>query len=111
MLPRSESSKKPWSRLLACTAGTCTPAAANSAALLFGGAVAFVQDKMLLPTYDVFDEARYFSPAQQQKVWPFCGRQWALTICEDVWWPEAPAMAKAARISASWRKARAARSR
>src|SRR3990172_5921569 len=59
--------------------------ACNSAALLAGGQVRFVQSKMLLPTYDVFDEARYFAPAQQQTVLPLCGRQWALTICEDVW--------------------------
>ena len=59
--------------------------ACNSAALLAGGQVRFVQSKMLLPTYDVFDEARYFAPAQQQAVLPLCGRQWALTICEDVW--------------------------
>ena len=59
--------------------------AANSAAWLAGGEVRFVQSKMLLPTYDVFDEARTFAPAQQQTVWPFCGRQWAVTICEDIW--------------------------
>ncbi|MBI4442368.1 MAG: NAD+ synthase [Acidobacteria bacterium] len=59
--------------------------ACNSAALLAGGQVRFVQSKMLLPTYDVFDEARYFAPAHQQTVLPLCGRQWALTICEDVW--------------------------
>ncbi len=59
--------------------------AENSAAWLSGGQVRFVQSKMLLPTYDVFDEARYFSPAQQQTVWPFCGRQWAVTVCEDIW--------------------------
>src|SRR3972149_6930144 len=59
--------------------------ACNSAALLAGGQVRFVQSKMLFPTYDVFDEARYFAPAQQQAVLPLCGRQWALTICEDVW--------------------------
>ena len=59
--------------------------ASNSAAWLAGGQVRFVQTKMLLPNYDVFDEARYFSPAQQQSVWPFCGRQWAVTICEDIW--------------------------
>ena len=60
-------------------------AASNSAALLGEGQVQFVQHKMLLPTYDVFDEARYFHPAQQQHVLPLCGRQWALTICEDIW--------------------------
>ncbi|HWP83989.1 MAG TPA: NAD+ synthase [Terriglobia bacterium] len=59
--------------------------ATNSAALLSGGAVQFVQNKMLLPTYDVFDEMRYFEPAAQQAVLPLCGKSWALTICEDIW--------------------------
>jgi NAD+ synthase/NAD+ synthase (glutamine-hydrolysing) len=57
----------------------------NSAAVLCGGQVQFVQSKMLLPTYDVFDEARYFDPASSQKVLPYCGRQLAVTICEDAW--------------------------
>ncbi len=60
-------------------------AASNSAALLSGGQVRFVQSKMLLPAYDVFDEMRHFAPAQQQAVLPFCGKQVALTICEDIW--------------------------
>ena len=59
--------------------------AQNSAAWLAGGQVRFVQSKMLLPTYDVFDEARHFSPAKKQTTWAFCGRQWAVTICEDIW--------------------------
>lgn len=59
--------------------------AQNSAAWLAGGQVRFVQSKMLLPTYDVFDEARLFSPAKKQTTWAFCGRQWAVTICEDIW--------------------------
>ena len=59
--------------------------ASNSAALLAGGEVQFVQTKMLLPTYDVFDEARYFHPAREQRLLPMCGQQWALTICEDIW--------------------------
>jgi NAD+ synthase/NAD+ synthase (glutamine-hydrolysing) len=59
--------------------------AANSAALLAEGRVQFVQNKMLLPTYDVFDEMRYFEPAARQAVLPLCGRSWALTICEDIW--------------------------
>jgi NAD+ synthase/NAD+ synthase (glutamine-hydrolysing) len=64
----------------------------NSAAVLRDGSVQFVQSKMLLPTYDVFDESRYFDPAESQKLFPFCGRQFALTICEDAWndkhfWP------------------------
>jgi NAD+ synthase/NAD+ synthase (glutamine-hydrolysing) len=57
----------------------------NSAAVLHGGQVQFVQSKMLLPTYDVFDEMRHFDPASSQRVLPFCGKQLALTICEDAW--------------------------
>lgn len=57
----------------------------NSAALLKNGKVAFVQSKMLLPTYDVFDEMRNFAPASSQSTFPFCGKQMALTICEDAW--------------------------
>lgn len=57
----------------------------NSAAVLREGSVQFVQSKMLLPTYDVFDESRYFDPAESQKLFPFCSKQFALTICEDAW--------------------------
>src|ERR1700736_3348625 len=57
----------------------------NSAALLKDGGIAFLQSKMLLPTYDVFDEMRNFAPARSQSVFPFCGKQMALTICEDAW--------------------------
>jgi NAD+ synthase (glutamine-hydrolysing) len=65
----------------------------NSAALLRDGKIAFLQSKMLLPTYDVFDEMRNFAPAKSQDVFPFCGNQVALTICEDAWndklfWPK-----------------------
>ena len=57
----------------------------NSAATLRNGRVEFVQSKMLLPTYDVFDELRYFEPATSQKVLPLSGEQLAITICEDAW--------------------------
>jgi len=57
----------------------------NSAAVLREGAVQFVQSKMLLPTYDVFDELRYFDPAESQKLLPLGGKQFAVTICEDAW--------------------------
>ncbi len=57
----------------------------NSAALLLDGKIKFVQSKMLLPTYDVFDEMRNFAPARSQVLFPFCGKQMALTICEDAW--------------------------
>ena len=57
----------------------------NSAALLREGRIDFIQSKMLLPTYDVFDEARNFAPAKSQQLFSFCGKQMALTICEDAW--------------------------
>jgi len=57
----------------------------NSAALLRDGRLAFLQSKMLLPTYDVFDEMRNFAPAKSQELFDFCGNRMALTICEDAW--------------------------
>jgi len=79
-------------RGIAVVCGAVTPAQAqtgksvmNSAVLLMDGEVAFVQSKMLLPTYDVFDEMRNFAPASAQALFPFCGKQMALTICEDAW--------------------------
>ena len=57
----------------------------NSAALLRHGRVEFVQTKMLLPFYDVFDEQRYFAPADRQHLCHFGGERVALTICEDAW--------------------------
>ena len=59
--------------------------AANAAALLDHGRIAFVQHKMLLPTYDVFDESRYFQPARTQIPFLFRERQLGITICEDMW--------------------------
>ena len=77
---------------IAVICGLVTPAQAetgksvrNSAALLKDGKLAFLQSKMLLPTYDVFDEMRNFAPATSQAIFPFCGKQMALTICEDAW--------------------------
>jgi NAD+ synthase (glutamine-hydrolysing) len=77
---------------IAVICGLATPAQAqsgksvmNSAALLKDGRVAFLQSKMLLPTYDVFDEMRNFAPGKSQLLFPFCGKQMALTICEDAW--------------------------
>ena len=65
--------------------GSTGKSAANAAALLAGGKVAFVQHKMLLPTYDVFDESRYFQPATEQQVFAFGGQNLGITICEDIW--------------------------
>lgn len=77
---------------IAVICGMVTPADAdagkkvmNSAALLREGHIDFIQSKMLLPTYDVFDEMRNFAPAKSQQLFSMCGRQMALTICEDAW--------------------------
>jgi NAD+ synthase (glutamine-hydrolysing) len=59
--------------------------AANCAALLRDGEIAFRQRKMLLPTYDVFDESRYFQPARSQSNFEFHSQQLGITICEDCW--------------------------
>jgi len=66
--------------------------ARNVAALLSRGKVAFVQQKMLLPFYDVFDEQRYFEAAPRQSLTLLNGQPLAITICEDAWndkgfWP------------------------
>src|SRR5256714_257299 len=58
---------------------------ANKAALICGGRVVFEQSKMLLPTYDVFDESRYFQPAERQRTYDFGTDHLGITICEDVW--------------------------
>jgi NAD+ synthase (glutamine-hydrolysing) len=58
---------------------------ANSAALIAGGKVLFEQRKMLLPTYDVFDESRYFQPAHTQFTFPLGADTLGITICEDIW--------------------------
>jgi len=60
-------------------------AAWNAAGLLAGGRIVFEQHKMLLPTYDVFDESRYFQPAPCQQVFSFGGEKLGITICEDIW--------------------------
>src|SRR5262249_9114860 len=65
----------------------------NSAALIDGGAVAAVARKSLLPTYDVFDEWRYFDPAPVAEPIVFRGRRLGVSICEDIWndadfWPQ-----------------------
>ena len=57
----------------------------NTAAVLRGGQVIFRQKKMLLPTYDVFDEARYFHPGERQAPVDVGGKHVALTVCEDAW--------------------------
>lgn len=58
---------------------------ANKAALIVEGRIVFEQSKMLLPTYDVFDESRYFQPSDKQYVYGLHQEQLGITICEDVW--------------------------
>jgi NAD+ synthase (glutamine-hydrolysing) len=66
--------------------------ATNSAAVIRSGKVVMRQTKILLPAYDVFDDARNFVPADKQSIWRAEGGDVALTICEDAWndkefWP------------------------
>jgi len=57
----------------------------NAAALLWRGRVSGVVHKCLLPTYDVFDEARYFEPGCGGELLEFKGVRLGVTICEDAW--------------------------
>jgi len=57
----------------------------NSALLLSEGKIIFSANKALLPTYDIFDEYRYFEPERKFSVFPFKGLRLAITICEDLW--------------------------
>jgi len=64
----------------------------NVAVLMEGGEVRSMQQKMLLPFYDVFDEQRYFEPAARQDLAVVRGKPVAITVCEDAWndkmfWP------------------------
>ncbi|HEY1718794.1 MAG TPA: NAD+ synthase [Verrucomicrobiae bacterium] len=65
----------------------------NAAAVLQNGKIIWRTNKCLLPTYDVFDEDRYFEPAKKIELFEFNGRKLGITICEDIWndedfWPE-----------------------
>jgi len=68
----------------------------NAAALLRGGRVEQVYFKQKLPNYKVFDEKRYFEAGNRPCVFEVEGRKIGLTICEDLWFPEPAAQAKAA---------------
>jgi len=57
----------------------------NSAILFENGHVLATAHKRLLPTYDVFDESRYFEPAQESTICTFHGLRLGITICEDIW--------------------------
>lgn len=57
----------------------------NSAAVIVDQKLMGYQDKILLPTYDVFDERRYFEPGQLSKIWQINDKRVGITICEDIW--------------------------
>jgi len=57
----------------------------NSVYLIADGEVQHVQHKALLPTYDVFDEYRYFEPASEFRTCMYKGKRIAMTVCEDIW--------------------------
>ncbi|NPA24610.1 MAG: NAD+ synthase [Deltaproteobacteria bacterium] len=64
---------------------TCGRRLQNSAVLVERGEIIFSQAKTLLPTYDVFDETRYFEPAARISVCPFGDEILGISICEDAW--------------------------
>lgn len=57
----------------------------NAAYFLYEKEVKAIVHKTLLPTYDVFDEYRYFEPAYEWNIIHFKGKKLAVTICEDIW--------------------------
>lgn len=57
----------------------------NSAIFCYDGKVQFVQNKSLIPNYDVFDEMRYFDSARNVDVVEFKGEKLGISICEDIW--------------------------
>ncbi len=57
----------------------------NSALMCHSGRIQFIQNKMLIPNYDVFDEVRYFEPAQKVELYEFKGEKLGISICEDIW--------------------------
>lgn len=61
------------------------PPFANAAALLRGGKVEAVYRKQCLPTYDVFDERRFFEPGTEPLFFTVAGKKLAVQICEDAW--------------------------
>lgn len=84
---------RPASREIAIAIGAVLPLPGprekplqNCAVLLRGGEQVFAQAKSLLPTYDVFDEIRYFLPAEERRAFAWDGStRLGLTVCEDAW--------------------------
>lgn len=57
----------------------------NAAYFLYEKEIKQIVNKTLLPTYDIFDEYRYFEPASSWEIINFKGKKWAVTLCEDIW--------------------------
>ncbi len=79
-------------RGIACILGFVEPneeevgkALYNAAAFIKEGKIQKIIRKRLLPTYDVFDESRYFEAGEESFVFPYKGRRIGLSICEDIW--------------------------
>ena len=60
----------------------------NSALFISGGKIQHIVHKALLPTYDIFDEYRYFQPGDSFQIIPYKNKRIALTICEDLWYKQ-----------------------
>ena len=68
----------------------------NAASVLLNGKIAGVYSKLELPNDSVFDEKRYFTSSEQALVFDVKGTKFGINICEDTWFPRAPALAKQA---------------
>ncbi|MFO7849926.1 MAG: NAD+ synthase [Spirochaetia bacterium] len=62
----------------------------NVVSIIRNGVILHTQAKTLLPTYDVFDEARYFEPASERRVYELDGVRLGIAVCEDLWWETEP---------------------
>ncbi len=58
----------------------------NCASVIKNGEIIHTQEKTLLPTYDVFDETRYFESSAERKIFNYKGIRIGIAICEDLWW-------------------------
>jgi NAD+ synthetase len=70
------------------TGNWCGKPLHNAAVIARDGAIVLEQQKMLLPTYDVFDELRYFEPGQSVQCVEIAGKQVGVSICEDFWFDD-----------------------
>ncbi len=73
------------------TRGTAGKPLQNTVSVIKDGRILHSQAKTLLPTYDVFDEARYFEPASSRAIFSLDGVKFGIAICEDIWWESEPA--------------------